>query len=236
MDPEQYSIIPAIFQLNCLAIWPPLQYNDGMVVIKVIVAFVMDILETVVFVGSLFIVVYLFILQPNQVKGASMEPTFETSDYIFTSKVTYKFRQPERGDVVVFKSPSNPDIEYIKRVIGLPGDTVLISSGEVYVDGKQLQEPYIAAKTNVWDGGYAKDSVSITVPPGDLWVMGDNRPRSSDSREFGPIPIDTIIGQVLYRYFPPQKMGPLVNPFPSDFRQANAGSSASFRYLGAISP
>ena len=207
-----------------------------MIVFKVIVAFLMDILETIVFVGSLFIVVYLFILQPNQVKGASMEPTFETSDYIFTSKITYKFRQPERGDVVVFKSPSNPDIEYIKRVIGLPGDTVLISNSEVYVDGKQLQEPYIAAKTNLWEGGYAKDNVAISIPPGDIWVMGDNRPRSSDSREFGPIPIDTVIGQVLYRYFPPQKMGPMVNPFPADFRQANAGSSASFRYLGSISP
>jgi len=94
--------------------------------LKGILDFVMDILETVVFIGSLFIVVYLFIMQPNQVKGASMDPTFNSGDYIFTSKITYKLRGFERGDVVVFKSPKNPDIEYIKRIIGLPGDKVMV--------------------------------------------------------------------------------------------------------------
>ena len=85
-----------------------------MKIVKPIIDFVMDILETVVFIGSMFIVVYLFILTPNQVKGASMENTFHTGDYILTSRITYKFRKIERGDVVVFKSPKNPDIEYIK--------------------------------------------------------------------------------------------------------------------------
>lgn len=187
-------------------------------VFKAILEFVMDILETVVFIGSLFIVVYLFIMQPNQVKGASMDPTFNTGDYIFTSKVTYKFRGYNRGDVVVFKSPKNPDIEYIKRIIGLPGDKVMVKDSEVYVNGIKLTEGYISAKTNLWENGFSKNGEAVTVPDGYLFVMGDNRPRSSDSREFGPVPEDSVIGQVFYRYFPSTKMGSIDNPFPDSLR------------------
>lgn len=196
--------------------------------LKAVFEFFMEILETIVFVGTLFIVVYLFILQPNQVKGASMEPTFITEEYIFTSKVTYKFREYHRGDVIVFKSPKNPDIEYIKRIIGLPGDTVMIKDNEVFVNNKQLTEPYISAKTPLWDGGYSVDGVATTVPEGTLFVMGDNRPRSSDSREFGPIDIQSVVGQVFYRYYPAEKMGPIENPFPPDFQAFNGGAQMSY--------
>lgn len=182
--------------------------------VKGLIAFVMDILETIVFVGSLFIVIYLFIMQPNQVKGASMDPTFNSGDYIFTSKVTYKLRAYHRGDVIVFKSPRNPDIEYIKRIIGLPGDKVKISEGVVYVNEIPLNETYISARTNVWEGGFSKENQEITVPQEMLFVMGDNRPRSSDSREFGPITFESVIGQVFYRYFPPNKAGIISNPLP----------------------
>ena len=88
----------------------------------------MDILETVVFIASIFLVFYLFIIQPNQVKGASSEDTFHSGEYIFTSKVAYKFGPIKKGDVVIFKSPKNNDIELIKRIIALPGDTVLIQN------------------------------------------------------------------------------------------------------------
>ncbi len=180
----------------------------------------MDILETVVFIGSFFIVVYLFIMQPNQVKGASMEPTFASGDYIMTSKITYKFRQPERGDVIVFKSPKNPDIEYIKRIIGLPGDKINIKNSQVYVNDKLITENYISDATNLWDGGYAKEGVPITVPENYLFVMGDNRPRSSDSREFGPVAVDSIIGHVFYRYYPANKVGWIRNPLKNFKAQA----------------
>lgn len=173
----------------------------------------MEILETVVFVGSIFIVVYLFILQPNQIKGASMEPTFHNGNYIFTSKVTYKLRQPVRGDVVVFHAPRNPDLEYIKRVIGLPGDTVLIENQKVYVNGQEIQESYISDVTTLGIVGFMEEGKPIVVPEGHYFVMGDNRPRSSDSREFGPIPYENIIGQVIYRYFPFNEMGTVKNPF-----------------------
>lgn len=188
-------------------------------IVKGIIDFVMDILETIVFVGSLFIVVYLFVLQPNLVKGASMEPTFLTGDYILTSKITYKFRAVQRGDIVVFESPKNKDIDYIKRIIGLSGDTILIKNSEVFVNGNLITEPYIAAKTNLWgDGGYVKDGIPLQIPPNQVFVMGDNRPRSSDSREFGYIPIDNIIGVVFYRYFPPTRPGAIKNPWPLNLR------------------
>ena len=186
--------------------------------IKAILEFIMEILETVVFIGSLFIVIYLFIAQPNQVKGESMMPTFQNGNYIFTSKVTYKLRNPQRGDVIVFHSPGNPDIEYIKRVIGLPGDTVLLKNTEVFVNGRKLNEPYTSDITLPLPNGYAQEDVPISVPEDYYFVMGDNRPHSSDSRDFGPITYESIIGQVFYRYFPTDKMGIIRNPFPTDFR------------------
>lgn len=189
-----------------------------MKLIKPVVDFVMDILETVVFIGSLFIVVYLFILTPNQVKGASMENTFHTGDYILTSRVTYKFRRLERGDVIVFKSPKNPDIEYIKRIIGLPGDVINISNTEVRVNDNLLSENYIASPTNLWEGGCIKDNIPYTVPADFIFVMGDNRPRSSDSREFCAVTIDSIIGDVFYRYFPSDVIGVVSNPLPKSIR------------------
>lgn len=196
--------------------------NQPINIIKLIIEFVMDILETVVFIGSLFIVVYLFVMQPNQVKGASMDPTFISGDYILTSKVTYKFRPIQRGDIVVFKSLANPNIDYIKRIIGLPGDRVMVKSGDVYVNGQQIPEPYLVVKTNVWERGYSKEGVESVVPEGSLFVMGDNRPRSSDSREFGPVPIENIIGQVFYRYFPVTKIGWIKNPLPKQLQTMNS--------------
>lgn len=182
--------------------------------VKKAIEFVMDILETVVFVGSLFIVVYLFIFQPNQIKGISMEPTFQSGDYIFTSKITYRIRKPIRGDVIVFHSPKNNDIEFIKRIIGLPGDIVMIKDSEVYVNNARLEETYIAAKTPLWEQGFVIDGTPYRVPEGDLFVMGDNRPRSSDSRDFGFIHQEKVIGQVFYRYYPSDKMGKIENPLP----------------------
>jgi len=184
-----------------------------MTIVKKIIDFVMDILETVAFVGSLFIVLYLFIMAPHQVKGASMENTFHSGDYILTSKISYKFEKPKRGDVIVFKSPKNPDIDYIKRIIGLPGDRIKINDNVVYLNNTPLQENYIAAPTTLFEGGFIQNGVEAIIPEGYLFVMGDNRPRSSDSREFGFIPLTDIIGKVIFRYFPPQKAGWVKNPF-----------------------
>lgn len=102
--------------------------------------------------------------------------------------------------------------------MGLPGDKVLVQNSEVYINGQQISENYISAKTNLWEGGFLKEGVTVTIPDGFIFVMGDNRPRSSDSREFGPININSIIGQVFYRYFPSNKIGPINNPIPPNLR------------------
>lgn len=147
-----------------------------------------------------------------------MDPTFFNGEYILTSKITYKFRPMKRGDVIVFKSLQNPNIDYIKRIIGLPGDTVTVKGGEVYVNGSMLNEDFLPVKTNVWDTGFIKENTPATIPEGYLFVLGDNRPRSSDSREFGPIPIENVIGTVFYRYFPINRAGIIANPFPKEIQ------------------
>lgn len=184
-----------------------------MEIIKRIINFIMDILETVTFVGSIFIVVYLFIMQPHQVKGHSMDTTFANGDYIITSKISYRLNPPKKGDVVVFKSPSNPDIDYIKRIIAVAGDTIKISGSDVYVNKIKINEPYIHSKTRTFENGFLKENQEITVPDGHIFVMGDNRERSSDSREFGFVPLNDVIGKVIFRYYPFNAIGPIKSQF-----------------------
>ncbi len=175
----------------------------------------MDILETVAFVGSIFIVVYLFLLQPHQVRGASMDKTFHNGEYILTSKISYRIGSPQRGDIIVFMSPKNADIDFIKRIIGLPGDEIMIEAGLVHVNGEALNEDYANTKTDIFPNSFVNEGQIVTVPENSYFVMGDNRERSSDSREFGFIPRQSIIGKVFFRYFPPNKVGPIKNPFTS---------------------
>jgi signal peptidase I len=192
--------------------------------LKQLLDFVMDMLETMVFIGSFFIVVYLFILQPNQIKGKSMFPTFDDKEYILTSKISYKFRKEERGDIIVVYKPEsdgtiNKDIEYIKRIIGLPGDEILITEdGTVRVNGQIYEEKYIAAKTTLWLTGALQPGVPYSVQADELFIMGDNRPNSSDSRQFGSIKRDSVIGVVVYRYLPVTRQGPIQNPILPSLR------------------
>lgn len=176
-------------------------------ILKKVGEFIMDIAETVTFVGSLFIVVYLFIAQPNEVNGSSMDTTFANGEMIMTNKLAYKFGEPMHGDVVVFESLENKDIDYIKRIIGLPGDRIKIENNIVYRNDMPLDENYIQQPTDLIQGGYLRESEEVVVPPNHIFVMGDNRPHSSDSRFFGPVPINNIIGKVFFRYFPTTRFG-----------------------------
>lgn len=180
--------------------------------VKAVIEFVMSILETVVFIASIFLVFYLFIVQPNQVKGMSMENTFHNGEYIFTSKISYKFGPIKKGDVVIFKSPKNNEIELIKRVIALPGDTVMVQNETVYVNNEPIEESYIKNPTQLIPGGAVIEGVPVQIADGFMFVMGDNRGGSSDSREFGPVPESLLVGQVIYRYFPFSEMGVIKNP------------------------
>ena len=155
---------------------------------------------------------------PTSVIGSSMEPTLKNKDRLIVNKVYYKFKSLERGDIIVIKSPKNPDIDYVKRLIGLPNDTILIKDGKAYINNVQLPQDFISGQTNTWLGGFLQEDQSFKIPDNYVFVMGDNRERSSDSREFGPIPLSSIVGQVPFRYYPPDKFGTLENPLPLNLR------------------
>lgn len=164
--------------------------------------FFLDFLETIVVSLAIFAVVYIFLFQPHQVDGRSMEPNFHNSEYILTDKLSYRLHAPSRGDVVVFHSPQDERVDFIKRIIGVPGDTVKVSGGHVYLNGIQLEETYINDPGQVLSGRYMREGLEIEVPPGQYLVMGDNRGHSSDSREWGLVTTGGIVGRAFFRYWP----------------------------------
>jgi signal peptidase I len=180
--------------------------------IKRAIAAFFDFMQGIVVVLAILVMVYLFIMSPQEINGASMEPNFHNGEYILTNKILYKFRDPIRGDVVIFKSPANKEIDYIKRVIGQPGDTVTLRDNAFWVNGDKVNEPYLAQGTVIFGGSYLHEGQSVIVPPGTYFVAGDNREHSSDSREFGPIAKEDFIGVAVFRYFPFSQMGPIVRP------------------------
>lgn len=158
--------------------------------------------------AAIFAITYFFLFQANQVRGTSMVPTFHNNEYLLTDKLTYSWiREPEIGDVIVFKSPENGKYDFIKRVIALPGDTVKIEFGDVYVNGQKIEEPYLADGTETKAGVFLKNGFEFTTPPDSYVVFGDNRGASSDSRDWGPVPAGNIIGRAWFRYFPLSVMG-----------------------------
>ncbi len=143
----------------------------------------------------------LYIAQPFIVDGGSMDPTFATGQYLIVDELSYHFKSPERGSVLVFRYPKDPKKSFIKRVIGLPGETVEINKGEVKIineenpEGFTLDEPYVE---------FTKDESGIfTLESGEYFVMGDNRASSADSRLWGPVPEENLIGRPLFRLYPP---------------------------------
>ena len=180
--------------------------------IKRAVAAIFDFLQSIVVVMAIMVMVYLFVMSPQEIKGASMEPSFIDGEYILTNKILYKIKDPKRGDVVIFKSPGNPDIDYIKRIIGLPGDTVMLRNDTMYVNGTEVEEPYLSPGITIFGGSYLDENQEIVVPEGEYFVMGDNRPHSADSREFGTIPKEDFIGKAILRYWPFSKLGVVPQP------------------------
>lgn len=169
--------------------------------------FFLDILEVGIFSISIFLFIYLLVVQPHKIKGASMEPNFPNGEFLLTDKVTYRFREPQRGEVIVFKAPLENGEEFIKRIIGLPGETISIKDGHVYVNSSQLDEYYLLADLSTSIGQFLVNKDSITVPADNYFVLGDNRPFSSDSRSWGFVPKDKITGRAWFVYWPPKSMG-----------------------------
>jgi signal peptidase I len=161
---------------------------------------ILDTLETILLSLVLFLAINA-VSERIRVESISMQPTLFPGDYVIVNKLAYRFNQlPSRGDVIVFRYPPNPDaIPYIKRIIGLPGDQIHIADGIVFVNGQPVIEPYLTVTTS--RGG------DWSVPSGQLFVMGDNRNNSSDSRSWGFVPLENIIGRAELIYLPPQHWG-----------------------------
>ena len=162
-------------------------------------------IKTIVISVLIAMVITTFI-RPTLVKGYSMYPTLDEYDYLIINKIPYMLHEPEREDIVVFKSHlktlEGKEKDLIKRVVGIPGDTVQITDGKVFVNGQLLDETYI-------NGSFTSGELLVDVPEEMVFVMGDNRENSLDSRDekVGPVPIDTVRGKVLVRLYPFTKIG-----------------------------
>ena len=149
-----------------------------------------------------------------KIPSASMEPTLHgctgcNNDRILANKFIYRFKEPERGQIVVFKSVENPGDLLVKRVVGVPGDEIQLTDGTLYVNGKPQKEPYVHGKPCVTYEPKTCVFGPVEVPDGHIFVMGDNRVNSRDSRFFGPVPEKNVQGEAFLRYWPPGKIGSL---------------------------
>ncbi len=167
-----------------------------------VLAFFGELVKTVLISLAIILPIRYFVIQPFYVKGASMEPNFFDKDYLIINEFVYRMREPARGDIVVFRNPRNEEEFFIKRVIGLPNDKIKIYNNKVYVNNKEnadwieLEEYYLP------DGRETRGNEVIELNEGEYYVLGDNRDRSLDSRVFGPIKQDAIIGKVWLRGWP----------------------------------
>jgi len=172
--------------------------------VKNFFVYVFELIKVVVISLAIIIPVRYYLIQPFYVKGASMEPNFYDKEYLIIDEISYRFHEPARGDIIVFKYPRNPREYFIKRVIGLPGESVQIKDGYVYIYnqdntfGAKLAEPYLSPS----DKTYALNEETITLGASEYYVLGDNRNSSKDSRSFGPVDKSLITGRVLLRGWP----------------------------------
>lgn len=160
---------------------------------KSIQRFLVDLLETIILAIVLFFAINT-VSARVRVDGFSMVPTLDDGEYVLVNRLAYRNSLPERGDIIVFVSPQSSNLDLIKRVIGLPGNNIRISDGDVEVNGKTLREPYIAAAP-IYNGEW-------NVPAGHLFVLGDNRNDSSDSHAWGLLPMENVIGKAILIYWP----------------------------------
>jgi signal peptidase I len=146
-----------------------------------------------------------FVVEAFWIPSASMVPTLKYGDRVLVNKFIYRFTEPERGDVIVFKSVEGDDEDLIKRVVGVPGDEIAVRDGKLFVNGEPQKEPYVNKK-------YPDRSfyAPTTVPKDHVFAMGDNRANSQDSRIFGPVPEENIEGEAFLRFWPPHRIGGLL--------------------------
>ena len=171
---------------------------------KKILLFAWEIIKIVVIALVIVIPIRYFVFEPFIVKGQSMEPNFKQSDYLIVDKISYRFREPKRGEVIVFEYPQNPSHKYIKRIIGLPGETISIQNGEILIYKKNLDSLILNELNYFPYEVYTRGNIRITLDKNKYFVLGDNRVGMSsyDSRHWGSLPRENIIGKVLFRLLP----------------------------------
>jgi len=204
----------------------------------------LEIVETLVLTLVIYLVIHNFVAQPFEVQQQSMMPTVNPGEYVLIDKISPRFNDYQRGEIVVFQPPDGfgqGGIPFIKRVIGLPGDVVSLENGRVFVQQPggspvRLEEPYVVHSIGGGVGPTlprdAQGTTSWTVAPGTYFVMGDNRPNSQDSRVFGPVSRELIVGRAWLRYFPLDRMGFVGHPTYAGLSTAVyelAGSSATIQ-------
>ena len=159
-----------------------------------------DVLESVLIAVVLAFLIRMFVFQPFYIPSSSMEPTLMPNDRIIVNKFIYRFREPARGDVIVFKYPLDPQRDFIKRLIGLPGETVEIKNSVLYINGAEVEESYLP------ESSFFNDYGPIKVEAGHYFMMGDNRNNSEDSRVWGLLPKENIVGKAILVYWPIPRM------------------------------
>ena len=165
-----------------------------------------ELLETVISAGVIAFIIITFIGQVTVVRGASMEPTLHDNERLIANKISYRFETPERGEIIIFRPPLEIKRNYIKRIVGIPGDKIEIANGEIYLNDKKLEESYVKNRS------YENMPTTI-VPDNSFFVLGDNRPNSSDSRYWGFLPERNVVGEALVIYWSWDKRIPFYRLF-----------------------
>lgn len=151
--------------------------------------------KAIVFAVGMALIIRILLFTPIVVDGESMKPTLEDGERLIVNKVVYLLGEPERGDIIVFQAA--PGKDWIKRVIGKPGDLIEVQDGKLYINGELYPEPYLDQNSD-----YRMENIKVKVPENELFVMGDNRPNSRDSRSIGTIPIDSVVGRAEFVFWP----------------------------------
>lgn len=178
----------------------------------VVGSYVAEILRVVIIAGAIVFLVRYFLIQPFSVRGASMEPNFYDHEYLIIDELSYRLRAPERGEIIVFRYPNDPRQFFIKRVIGLPGETVAVTGGKVYVQKAGDPEPLLLDESAYLGSLPTPGEKTVTLGADEYFVMGDNRPSSLDSRGFGPVRLDQVTGRVWLRGLPLDKISRFSTP------------------------
>lgn len=175
------------------------------------IGWIRETVETVVIALVLAFLIRTFVVQTFWIPSSSMEPTLLVGDRIMAYKLFYGMDNVHRGDIIIFKFPLNPDKDFVKRVVGIPGDVVEIKDKTVYINGKKLIEPYAVHSKR--DIGFPRDEYGpVKVPPDSLFVLGDNRDSSEDSRYWGYVPEENIVGEVFLIYWTPWRIRIIKSP------------------------